>query len=145
VIVVIDASVILKWLLQDPEREPEPDTDKATALLEAVIRAEAEMLQPIHWLAEVAAVLARSSPQTAAEDVHMLAAMEFSTIDDPTVMRRATMLAIDTGQHVFDTLYHAVALEHEDAVLITADDKYRAKASAHGRITSLRDWAASVR
>jgi predicted nucleic acid-binding protein len=139
---VIDASVILKWLFQDPEREP--DTDKATALLETVIRAEAEILQPIHWLVEVAAVLARLSPQTAVEDVEMLTAMEFPTIDDPRVMRRAMRLAIDTGQHLFDTLYHAVALEHEDSVLITADDKYRAKATDHGRITSLRDWAISA-
>jgi hypothetical protein len=38
-----------------------------------VIRGELQILQPIHWLAEVAAVLARLSPQTAADDVDMLA------------------------------------------------------------------------
>jgi predicted nucleic acid-binding protein len=140
-VIVIDASVILKWLLQDPKREP--DTDKATALVESVIRAEAEILQPVHWLAEVAAVLARVSPQTAIDDVDLLAAMEFPTTNEPNVMRRATQLAIDTGQHLFDTLYHAVALEHDDATLITADDRYRAQARDQGRLTALRDWVAA--
>ena len=139
--IVLDASVMLKWLLEDPTTEP--DTDKATALIEAVIRGEMQILQPVHWLAEVAAVLARLSPQTAFADVDLLTAMEFPTIDEPSVMRRATTLAIETGQHVFDTLYHAVALEHDDATLITADDRYRRKAENQGRIAALRNWAAA--
>jgi hypothetical protein len=32
VIVVLDASVVLKWLLEDPAREP--DTDKASAVID---------------------------------------------------------------------------------------------------------------
>ncbi len=135
---VVDASVILKWLLQDPAREP--DTDKATALIESVIHGEFAILQPIHWLAEVAAVLARVSPQTAVEDVDMLAAMEFPVDNEPDVLRRATTLAIDTGQHLFDTLYHAIALEHEGATLVTADRRYREKTENYGNIVALRDW-----
>jgi hypothetical protein len=38
IVIVLDASVVLKWLLEDPATEP--DTDKATALVEAVIRGE---------------------------------------------------------------------------------------------------------
>jgi predicted nucleic acid-binding protein len=56
VIVVLDASVILKWLLEDPAREP--DTEKAFALVESVVSGRLEILQPVHWLAEVAAVAA---------------------------------------------------------------------------------------
>jgi predicted nucleic acid-binding protein len=140
VIVVIDASVILKWLLEDPAREP--DTDKALALVESVVRGKLEALQPVHWLAEVAAVAARLTPQTAVRDVEMLAALEFPTTDDPNVIRRATSLAIETNHHLFDTLYHAVALEHEDAILVTADDWYYKKAERHGTIAALRDWVA---
>jgi len=55
-------------------------------------------------------------------------------------MRRATLLTIETDSHLFDTLYHAVALEHEDALLVTADDRYHRKAAHNGRIASLRDW-----
>jgi predicted nucleic acid-binding protein len=138
VIVVLDASVILKWLLEDPAREP--DTEKAFAVIESVVGGQLEILQPMHWLAEVAAVASRLTPETAVRDVEMLAALEFPTTDDPNVMRRATHLAIRTHQHLFDTLYHAVALENDDAFLVTADDRYCMKAERHGRIASLRNW-----
>ncbi len=137
-IVVLDASVVLKWLLEDPAREP--DTEKAFALVESIVRGKLEVLQPVHWLAEVAAVAARLAPQTAVRDVEMLAALEFSTTDDPNVIRRATRLAIETNHHLFDTLYHAVALEQEDALLVTADDRYYGKAERYGTIAALRDW-----
>ncbi len=55
-------------------------------------------------------------------------------------MRRATNLAIETNYHLFDTLYHAVALENEDALLVTADDRYRMKAERYGMIAALRNW-----
>lgn len=137
-IVVLDASVILKWLLEDPAREP--DTEKAFALVESVVSGRLEILQPVHWLAEVAAVVARLVPQTAIGDVEMLAAFEFPTTDSPTVIRRATSLAIETNQHLFDTLYHAVALEHEDALLVTADERYYRKAEGYGTLRALHKW-----
>ena len=136
--VVLDASVILKWLLADPVRES--DTRKAFDLIETVVSGGLEILQPVHWLAEVAAVAARLVPETAVDDVEMLAAFEFPTTDSPTVMRRATSLAIDSTHHLFDTLYHAVALEHEDALLITADERYYEKAKGYGTIRTLQAW-----
>ena len=139
-IVVLDASVVLKWLLEDPAREP--DTEKALAAIESVVSGGLEILQPAHWLAEVAAMAARLTPQTAVRDVEMLAALQFPTTDDPNVMRRATNLAIETNHHLFDTLYHAVALETEDALLVTADDRYYLKAERYGMIAALRDWGA---
>ena len=120
--VVVDASVILKWLLEDPTKEP--DTEKALALIEAVIRGRLEILQPAHWLIEVAAVAARLTPQTAVEDVELLSAMQFPTSDSPNVLLRATALAI----------------EHDDAVLVTADERYRRKAERYGMIAALADW-----
>ncbi len=139
-IVVLDASVLLKWLLEDPARET--DTEKALAVVESVVLGRLEVLQPVHWLAEIAAVAARLTPQTAVNDVEMLSALEFPTTDDPTVIRRAATLAIETHHHLFDALYHAVALEHEDALLVTADDRYFGKAERYGRIAALRDWGA---
>jgi predicted nucleic acid-binding protein len=136
--VVVDASVILKWLLEDPTKEP--DTETALALIDAVIHGKPEILQPVHWLIEVAAVAARLTPRTASADVELLSAMQFRTSDGPNVLLRATALAIETGHHLFDTLYHAVALEHDDAVLVTTDDRYRRKAKHHGMITALADW-----
>jgi hypothetical protein len=92
-ILVIDAGVVVKWLLQDPERKA--DTAKATRLMEHVTSGEQSTIQPVHWILEVGAVLARESPGTAADDVTLLAALELPTTDDPPVVRRGTELAIE--------------------------------------------------
>jgi predicted nucleic acid-binding protein len=138
VTVVLDASVILKWLLADPQREG--DTGRATALMGAVAGGEIRILQPFHWLAEVMAVLARLSPESVTEDALMLRAMEIPTSDEASVLRRASSIAVETGQHVFDTLYHAVALENDQSVLITADERYLERAHHYGCVVSLAAW-----
>jgi predicted nucleic acid-binding protein len=138
VIVVVDASVVVKWLLKDPRREA--GTDKATELMERVAGGTLEALEPPHWLAEVGAVLARESPASAVDDVTMLSALELPVSDDPLVLRRGTELSVELKQHLFDTYYHAVALETPDAILITADARYLRAARGKGRIVDLMDW-----
>jgi hypothetical protein len=56
------------------------------------------------------------------------------------VLRRGVELAIELKQHLFDTYYHAVALETPDTMLITADERYLRAASAKGRVVYLMDW-----
>jgi len=141
VIIVVDASVIIKWLLRDREREEH--TDKATDLMERVSSGEQEILQPVHWLLEVGGVLARDSPHTVADDISMLAALELPSTDDPQSLRRAAELAVELRQHLFDTYYHAVALEVRDCTLVTADERYLRAARRKGRIMSLKDWNAT--
>ena len=138
-IAVVDASVVIKWLLQDTEREA--DTEKATHLMEQVTSGELSSIQPAHWILEVGAVLARVSPETAADDVTLLAALELPTTDDPLIVRRGTELATELKQHLFDTFYHAVALENADTVLVTADERYLRAAQGKGRIMHVKDWA----
>jgi predicted nucleic acid-binding protein len=138
VTVIIDASVIIKWLLQDPEREA--GTVTATNLMEAVLKGEQPVLQPTHWIVEVGAVLARESPATAADDVTMLNALELPATDEPLVLRRGVELAMELGQHLFDTFYHALALETPAGILITADDRYLHAAREKGQIMHLMDW-----
>lgn len=137
-IAVVDASVVIKWLLQDPEREAA--TDKATRLMELVTTGEQSVLQPTHWLVEVGAVLARESPDTATDDVGMLTALELPTTDGLEVLQRGVELAMELEQHLFDTYYHGVALQTSDCVLITADERYLRAARAKGRIVGLMDW-----
>ena len=137
-IAVIDASVIVKWLLQDPQREA--GTDKATQLMERVTNGEQPVLQPIHWIVEVGAVLARESPGTAVDDVGMLTALELPTTEDPEVLRRGVELAMELKQHLFDTYYHGVALETSECTLVTADERYLRAARTKGKIVDLMEW-----
>jgi predicted nucleic acid-binding protein len=134
---VVDASVVIKWLFQDPEREHW--TSQATALMGAAARAEVALLQPSHWLAEVAAVLARQTPERAQRDIQLLYELSFPERRDSNVFACACALSIELDHHLFDTLYHALALEHQ-ATLITADNRYYRKASGKPCILHLSDW-----
>lgn len=136
--VVIDASVILKWAFRAPADEP--DTGRALDVLSAVRDGAIQALQPPHWLAEVSAVVARRSPPHSAEVIGLLYGMDLPVVADLEVYERAARLAVETGQHVFDTLYHAVALSRPAAMLITADERYWRAAVRAGRLMRLADF-----
>jgi predicted nucleic acid-binding protein len=135
---VIDASVVVKWLFDDPENES--DTVLATALMAGVIAGDIEIVQPPHWLIEVGAVLARQTPERAQRDLALLDALGLPIGSSPATLARACALAIDLDHHLFDTLYHATALESA-ACLITADDRYHRKARTLPGILHLREWS----
>lgn len=136
--VVVDASVIVKWILPDPDREEY--IDEALRLLRDFQNGQIEILQPSHWLTEVAAVVTRLSPEAAEPAIDLLDAMELSVASDLVTLKRAIRLARELNHHLFDTLYHAVAFEH-DGLLVTADDRYFRKAEGSGRIVPLRAWS----
>lgn len=135
---VLDASVIVKWIVPDPEREP--GVEKALALLTAIRDGRLIPLQPPHWLAEVAAVVTRIRPAVAAEAIDLLDSMEFPIVNDPEVFKRASQIAHELNHHLFDTLYHALALERGLA-LVSADESYIRKARRLGQIVPLKDWS----
>jgi len=138
VILVVDASVALKWFLE--VRDDEPDQDRALALLNSIDDGSVQLVQPVHFIAEVAAVLARANPDGAEDDLLDLLNIEWGTIDTPETYATALELSIRHGHHLFDALYHAVALQVPDANLITADRRYYEKAGGEGRMVLLADW-----
>jgi predicted nucleic acid-binding protein len=139
VILVVDASVALKWFLNVGDGEP--DRERALTLLNGVDDESVRLIQPAHFIAEVAAVLARVKPDAAEGDLLDLLNIECRTIDTAQTYARALELSVRYRHHLFDTLYHAVALEVPDASLVTADRRYYDKASAEGRIILLADWS----
>lgn len=138
-ILVVDASVALKWFLHIPDSEP--DRDRALTLLGCVDDERVQLVQPPHFIAEVAAVLARATPDAAEDDLLDLLNVEYTTIETPETYAAALELSIRYRHHLFDTLYHAVALNVPGASLITADRRYYDKASGEGRIILLADWS----
>ena len=134
---VIDASVAVKWFF--PESPEEQNTEQAITILQRIGTGTIEPLQPVHWVTEVVAVINRLDPDIVDDAIDLLDAMEFATVDGPEIYKRASAIARETNQHVFDTLYHAVALQHE-VVLVTADTKYFKKAKRLGRLVSLDRW-----
>ena len=133
----VDASVAVKWFLN--VRGDESDCERAQNLLLQVQRGEITLAQPVHFIAEVAAVLAREKPKSALEDLRDLLDVEQRIIDTPETFATALELSIRHQHHLFDTLYHAVALRSDDGVLVTADRRYHDKARSEGRIALLAD------
>ena len=138
-ILVVDASVAIKWFLF--LKPDEDDADRALRILEGAAAGTHTLVQPPHFVAEVAALLAREKPREAATDVADLQDIEFKRMDTPEIYARATDLAVRHGHHVFDTLYHAVALVSPGANLVTADRRYYGKVKGEGRIVLLADLA----
>jgi predicted nucleic acid-binding protein len=136
---VVDASVAVKWVLRD--RPGELDVDRAAALLGAIARRRLIAVEPVHWVSEVVAVVTRLKPDRAPATIALVTHGRFSMIASRALYRRAADLSAALSHHLFDTLYHAVALE-EGATLVTADEVYFNKAKGLGAIRLLRDFSA---
>ena len=134
---VVDASVAVKWFVRDTNEEK--DVTSAVDILIDIGKNNIELIQPPHWMAEVTAVLARLQPGMTDDAIDLLDAMEIPTSAESNVYKLASHLATELNHHLFDTLYHALAL-HENAMLITADHRYFRKSINHGSICMLADF-----
>jgi len=139
ILAVVDASVALKWFLH--VRDTEPEHDRALSLLAGIGDGTVQMVQPVHFVAEVTAVLAREKPDGALDDLLDLLDVECRVIETPETYATALTLSIRYQHHLFDTLYHAVALHTPGATLVTADQRYYDKVRREGQIDLLSNWS----
>lgn len=137
-IAVVDASVAMKWFLADSPDEH--DAHIALGILEDSVAGKVRLWQPPHFIPEMAAVLTRLKPDDALLDVQDLLQLEVERIDDEAIYAQAVELALALDHHLFDTLYHAVALSEPGATLVTADRRYYRKARELGSIGLLENW-----
>jgi len=140
VICVVDASVAVKWFAKGDWALREDHMEPALEILRASKRDTLDFYQPPHFLAEVAAVVSRLKPDSAQSYIDNLAALDITWAAPTTAYARAIELACQLDHHLFDTLYHAVALSVPGAVLVTADRRYFDKAQHLGQITWLADF-----
>jgi predicted nucleic acid-binding protein len=134
---VVDASVAVKWFVRDSNEEK--DVTSAVDILIGIGKNNIELIQPPHWMAEVIAVLARLEPDLTDDAIDLLDALEIPSSAESDVYKLASHLATELNHHLFDTLYHALALQ-ENAMLITADHRYFRKSINHGSICMLADF-----
>ena len=136
---VVDASVVVKWAL--PFQDSDTHQEQALALLKDIQMGNCQVLQPPHWLAEVGAVLNRLAPKQSIRMLQNFLAMEFHMTTEWEVYEQACRLSVDLNHHLFDTLYHAVALQSSNTLFVTADTQYFRKAAKLGHIIELKDFA----
>lgn len=137
-IVVPDASVILKWVL---EREDDHGHAHAMKLQEALLAEEVEIRLPTLWRYEVGNVLGLKKPRLATELMGALLAYEF----DEVPLR--TEYALDVLEHMremsgvtfYDAAYHVLALRTK-GLYLTADAAYVRRAKQKGHVSLLAEW-----
>ena len=136
-IVVPDASVLLKWVLPgDDER----DTEAALALRNEAVAGAVELVVPQLWVYEVGNTLARRFPDQA--DALLASLADFGLKEarlDARWRTQAVSLAVTYQVAFYDAAYHAVALAL-GGVFVTADERYVRRASKAGGVSSLRGW-----
>lgn len=142
-ICVVDASVAVKWFAHGTWAQQEDDIDPALGLLQASRDGRLTFHQPVHFLVEMAAVLARLAPDSARQHLADLKALDLAWAEPSAALDLAIDMAQRLDHHLFDTLYHALALQNPGAVLVTADRRYHRKARSLGQIAWLPDFRAS--
>lgn len=120
--IVIDASVALKWVLDEPGSEA------------AVALRDQELIAPALWLAEAANALWRHArigeidgDEAAARFSELMNAPVASLPIEP-YLEQALKLAVEIGHPVYDCIYLALALHHQTHV-VTADRRFASAAS----------------
>ena len=139
-ICVVDASVAVKWFAEGDWALREDQIEPALEILRASTRGTLDFYQPPHFLAEVAVVVSRLKPDRAQQYIDDLAQLNITWASPTVAYTRAIALACQLDHHLFDTLYHAVALSIPGAVLVTADRRYFDKARHLGQIAWLPDF-----
>jgi predicted nucleic acid-binding protein len=120
--IVIDASVALKWVLD------EPASDAATALRDQ------ELIAPALWLVDAANALWRGARlgqltnDEAAERLAELLNAPVATLPMEPYVGQALDLAAAIGHPVYDCLYLALAVHHQTYV-VTADRRFASAAN----------------
>lgn len=115
------------------------DTDQAVSVLRQVQSGQVTLVQSVHWLPEVVAVITRIRPEIADQAIDYLSAMEVKVQQDADILKTAACLSQQFSHHLFDTLYHALAI-HLNAVFVTADELYYRKTGTVGCIQLLSNW-----
>jgi predicted nucleic acid-binding protein len=120
-ICVVDASVVLKWFL------PEPDSVAADILLEKFLNDEVELVAPNLMLVEAAnalwkrVVVRKELKASEATLIYRdLLTLPISLIASETIANEALQIALNHNHSVYDAVYCALAIERR-CDFVTAD------------------------
>jgi predicted nucleic acid-binding protein len=134
--VVLDASVILKWFLNDEENQEE-----ALDLRLGLESKEYEVFIPSHCLTEICNTLFRKKPDFALQVFSILRTMEFKDclLSIPLAAEALRLVLRHPKVSFYDVFYHAIAINNK-IPFITADEKYYKAVGGEKSIVLLRDY-----
>ncbi|GJL60871.1 MAG: hypothetical protein NPIRA03_37280 [Nitrospirales bacterium] len=79
-------------------------------------------------------MLTRLAPKQSIRMLQTFLAMELPITMEWDVYEQACCQSVDLNHHLFDTLYHSVALQYSDTLFITADTQYFRNAAKLGQL-----------
>ncbi len=137
-IVVPDASIILKWVL---EKEGESDHEQAFRLQQALLAETIEIRLPTLWRYEVGNILGLKKPAMAMDLMSALLAYEFEEVPLEMEFGLAVLghMRDVRGVTFYESAYHVLALRSK-GIYVTADRQYVGRAKQKGRIALLAEW-----
>jgi predicted nucleic acid-binding protein len=146
VAIVVDASVGLKWVLQEPDSH----------LAEALVRSEPDLLVPDFWLNEATNVLWLQvrrkvlTPDEAREGLSLLKAQIEPTPTTKLFLHEAALdIGIEVNHSTYDTLYLAFAVAMGASTVVAADRAFLQSMQTHpdpalaAMVLPLEAWATS--
>ena len=135
-VAVVDASVILKWVLEQNEE----DLEHARAIQRAAVQGKLRILVPPLWRFEVGNTLVRKVPDHAETWLHLCetSGLEEMSVTDE-VQAKTVELCRKHGVTFYDASYHALALVSK-GTFVTADERYVAKAKLSGSVVHLSEF-----
>jgi predicted nucleic acid-binding protein len=137
-IIVPDASILLKWVLQ---KEEGSDLHRAFQLQAALLAEEVDVRLPTLWRYEVGNVLGLKQPTMARELMSGLLAYDFEEVS----LGREYCLAVLEHMHdvkgvtFYESAYHVLALRSK-GLYLTADVGYVKRAKRRGHVALLSEW-----
>jgi predicted nucleic acid-binding protein len=140
---VVDASVALKWVLQEPD----------SPVAEALVRIEPELLVPDFWLVEATNVLwvqvrrKLLTPDEAREGLALLRTLIQPTPTAGMDLHEVSLeIGIEVNHSTYDTLYLAFAIAMGAEGVVTSDRSFVRDVRAHpdpalaGLVVLLEEW-----
>lgn len=135
-IFILDASVILKWILFE-----EQCYEQAINVREDIAQERIEAKVPAHCFIEVMNTLGHKAPKWA---ITFLSQLQMSMIEEcPMTLEAASLVMKWIKEYprisFYDGLYHALAFEQKGE-FITADEVYFNRLKPEGRVMRLKDY-----
>ena len=137
-IIVLDASVILKWVL---EKASEPDQVQARWLQDGILTDQVEIKLPALWRFEVGNALGLKQPDLATGLLSALLAYDFEEVHLGKDYAKEVLehMREVKGVTFYDSAYHVLALRMK-GLYLTADKAYVKKAKRKGHVALLSEW-----
>jgi len=136
-IVIPDASVILKWVLP---RNISPFQDQALAIRDAALSDSISLIVPPLWRYQVGNTLTRLIPDNALQLMMLCESVGLTEEKaDDKWLEIAVGLVSQSKVSFYDATYHALAIA-QSAVFVTADEKYVCKSERSTHMCLLKDW-----